>query len=163
MKEYLAPFLVIPLVIGSVNNIDPDLKPKRKVDSIERTMINPVISLPINKRNKLNLEKRTLTINNKQSEHSYKKVLEDITQKREKFNIDYEESTPKERKEVIRKSRDYLINTLTKKVFPYWYGTPWSFNGHTEQPKNGSIACGFFVGTILRDIGFNIDRIRLGN
>lgn len=46
-------------------------------------------------------------------------------------------------------------------LFPYWYGTTWSFNGTTEVPQQGSIACGYFVTTLLRDAGLNINRVKL--
>ncbi|MFN8284296.1 MAG: hypothetical protein U0U67_13840 [Chitinophagales bacterium] len=46
-------------------------------------------------------------------------------------------------------------------LFPYWYGTKWNFNGATEIPQQGSIACGYFVTTLLRDAGLNINRIKL--
>jgi hypothetical protein len=42
-----------------------------------------------------------------------------------------------------------------------WYGTNWDFNGTTRQPQKGSIACGYFVTTVLEDIGIKLNRIRL--
>ena len=50
---------------------------------------------------------------------------------------------------------------LTTKIFPYWYGTKWDFNGTTQKPNEGSIACGYFVTTTLRDIGLKINRVKL--
>lgn len=50
---------------------------------------------------------------------------------------------------------------LTHKIFPYWYGTNWDFYGTTEKPNEGSIACGYFVTTTLRDIGVPISRTKL--
>lgn len=50
---------------------------------------------------------------------------------------------------------------LVTNLIPYWYGTPWSFEGYTATPKKGSIACGYFVSTTLRDMGLNIDRYKL--
>lgn len=50
---------------------------------------------------------------------------------------------------------------LTTKIFPYWYGTNWDFYGTTEKPNEGSIACGYFVTTTLRDIGLPINRTKL--
>ena len=47
-------------------------------------------------------------------------------------------------------------------IFPYWYGTSWDFNGTTQQPQEGSIACGYFVSTVLRDAGLHINRIKMG-
>ena len=43
-----------------------------------------------------------------------------------------------------------------------WLGTPWDFNGITQSPRNGKIACGYFVTTLLRDAGFDVERARLG-
>ncbi|MFH2141186.1 MAG: hypothetical protein ABIJ97_02095, partial [Bacteroidota bacterium] len=54
-----------------------------------------------------------------------------------------------------------FINLLVERIFPYWYGTKWSFEGHTSNPNNGEIACGYFVSTTLRDAGFNINKYKL--
>lgn len=43
-----------------------------------------------------------------------------------------------------------------------WMGTPWDFNGITQKPREGKIACGYFVTTLLRDAGFEVERARLG-
>jgi hypothetical protein len=51
-----------------------------------------------------------------------------------------------------------LINT---RIFPYWYGTKWNFHGTTEIPNEGSIACGYFVTTVLRDMGVPVKRSRM--
>lgn len=50
---------------------------------------------------------------------------------------------------------------LVNQIFPYWYGTKWSFNGHTQIPNQGSISCGYFVSTTLSDVGVNVERISL--
>jgi len=52
---------------------------------------------------------------------------------------------------------ELLVNTL----IPYWYGTPWSFEGHTAKPGIGEIACGYFVSTTLKDLGLILNRYRL--
>lgn len=46
-------------------------------------------------------------------------------------------------------------------VLPCWFGTTWDFNGYTYQPKNGLIACGYFVSTPLKHMGFNLNRFKL--
>lgn len=43
----------------------------------------------------------------------------------------------------------------------YWDTTTWDFNGVSRTAGEGEIACGYFVTTILQDLGFEIDRIRL--
>lgn len=48
-----------------------------------------------------------------------------------------------------------------KKLMPYWYGTRWSYNGTTQQPGKGSIACGYFVTTVLQDLGVQLNRSQL--
>lgn len=50
---------------------------------------------------------------------------------------------------------------IVDSIIPYWYGTKWNFYGTTEVPKTGSIACGYFVTTVLRDAGLHINRIKL--
>ncbi|NCU05971.1 MAG: hypothetical protein GXC73_18550 [Chitinophagaceae bacterium] len=51
----------------------------------------------------------------------------------------------------------FIVDSIT----PYWYGTKWNFYGATEEPNKGTIACGYFVTTVLRDAGLNINRIKL--
>lgn len=53
---------------------------------------------------------------------------------------------------------DKLHQELVYSIFPYWYGTPWDFNGYTNTPNDGVIACGYFVSTTLKHIGFNMNR-----
>ncbi len=52
---------------------------------------------------------------------------------------------------------DLLLNNIV----PYWYGTPWGFEGHTAVPNQGEIACGYFVSTTLNHIGLNLNRYDL--
>ena len=54
-----------------------------------------------------------------------------------------------------------FTNQLVDKIIPYWYGTPWSFGGHTAIPNQGKIACGYFISTTLRDMGINLNRYTL--
>ena len=50
---------------------------------------------------------------------------------------------------------------LLTEIFPHWYGTHWTFSGHTETPGQGDIACGYFVSTTLLHTGLNLNRYRL--
>lgn len=54
-----------------------------------------------------------------------------------------------------------FVNLLVDSLFPYWYETPWDFNGYTEHPRKGTIACGYFVSTTLRDMGLKINRYKI--
>ena len=55
-----------------------------------------------------------------------------------------------------------FVSIIVDSIFPYWYGTSWDFNGTTQTPGKGSIACGYFVSTVLRDAGIQLNRIKLG-
>lgn len=54
-----------------------------------------------------------------------------------------------------------FTNLLVQKIIPYWYGTPWDFNGYTAVPNQGVIACGYFVSTTLLHMGVNVNRYKL--
>lgn len=58
-------------------------------------------------------------------------------------------------------NREVFRSVIMDKVFPFWYGTWWSFHGTTEIPGESSVACGYFVTTVLRDAGCRIERSRL--
>ena len=54
-----------------------------------------------------------------------------------------------------------FVANLLNEIIPYWYGTEWDFEGHTDIPNNGQIACGYFVSTTLKDMGLKLNRYRL--
>jgi hypothetical protein len=54
-----------------------------------------------------------------------------------------------------------FAEAVTSTIVPAWIGTPWDFNGTTETPQQGNIACGYFVTTVLRDAGLGIARVKL--
>ncbi len=51
-----------------------------------------------------------------------------------------------------------LQTELLENIFPHWYGTPWDYNGYTNIPQKGEIACGYFISTTLKHLGFNLNR-----
>jgi hypothetical protein len=66
------------------------------------------------------------------------------------------------RKEIILASCEKLfVYSVTEQLIPSWYGTPWDFNGTTQQPGKGAIACGYFITTLLQDAGISISRVKL--
>lgn len=97
---------------------------------------------------------------------SVKKSLAKNTQHAAAFNCNYDSS--KIRCQQLYKS--YKENKIAysnwflyvqDSLLPCWYGTLWSFNGTTEKPNEGSIACGYFVTTVLRDAGIPVQRIKM--
>jgi hypothetical protein len=81
---------------------------------------------------------------------NYPKTLDTIKTIRRNIK---NESTGKKGKE--------FTNLIVNKIFSYWYGTPWDFNGTTKKPNEGKIACGYFVTTTIEQMGFPINRIKL--
>lgn len=68
-----------------------------------------------------------------------------------------------------KKHHKNSVNTIVSKemskllidsIFPYWMGTKWDFNGYTETPLKGVVACGYFVSTTIRDVGIKINRFK---
>ena len=56
---------------------------------------------------------------------------------------------------------DYFFSLINYEIYQYWDGTPWDFNGTSQIPKDGEIACGYFITNTLTDLGFKINRIKL--
>lgn len=54
-----------------------------------------------------------------------------------------------------------FTDIMVRQIIPYWYGTPWTFEGHTAVPNQGEIACGYFVSTTLLHAGLNVNRYKL--
>jgi hypothetical protein len=93
---------------------------------------------------------------------SYKEALEKIETERLTLASRYRQATtPAQKAEIIEKAREVVTNSITSQIFPFWYGTPWDFNGTTVTPGQGKIACGYFVSTVLLDAGLKVERIRL--
>jgi hypothetical protein len=61
----------------------------------------------------------------------------------------------------IKQKEKLFSKAVVETIIPGWIGTPWSFNGTTEKPRQGAIACGYFVTTVLRDAGLDLARIKL--
>lgn len=68
--------------------------------------------------------------------------------------------TAAEKDRVLVESGRFL-ETVLPEMMRCWLGTPWDFNGTSEVPGEGNVACGYFVSTILRDAGFRVDRYKL--
>ncbi len=56
-----------------------------------------------------------------------------------------------------RRYEQMLVNEL----IPYWYGVTWTFEGHTDHPDSSSVACGYFVSTTMKHLGFKLNRYRM--
>lgn len=58
-------------------------------------------------------------------------------------------------------AREALLRYLEQSAFPAWAGTTWNFYGTTTTPREGTIACGYYVTTVLEQAGFKLERVVL--
>ena len=92
---------------------------------------------------------------------NYKDTLAKLEAERLRLAARYQQASPPERPAVLDEARAVVTQSVYGDLFPAWYGTPWDFNGTTEVPQQGKIACGYFVSTVLRDAGWKVERVRL--
>ncbi|MFZ4797639.1 MAG: hypothetical protein ACOYMA_09105 [Bacteroidia bacterium] len=91
---------------------------------------------------------------------TYEELISSVHQKQMKLGVIYKKTHSIKRQDsIIEVAQFYLYKTIINEFFTQWYGTSWSFYGQTRIPKFGSIACGYFVTTILYDAGFDIPRV----
>ena len=64
-------------------------------------------------------------------------------------------------KQSLATKQAYLFEVIAKSIPAYWIGTTWDFNGVTRTPQKGAIACGYFITTVLEDIGIQLERVKL--
>ncbi len=86
----------------------------------------------------------------------YNSELNRINSSRKKLNEEFNLSIDK--KKTLQKTAHLFQDELDMNLFPYWFGTDYDFYGKTEIPGKGEIACGYFVTTLLEDMGLKIDR-----
>ena len=91
---------------------------------------------------------------------AYAMVENRIHEKRLVYEMDWNKN-PSKHTVLQNMAKRYLYETLTDSIFDYWYGTTWDFNGVTQQPRKGKIACGYFVTTTLEDVGFILPRVKM--
>ncbi|MDA7887827.1 hypothetical protein N9A86_00400 [Akkermansiaceae bacterium] len=91
----------------------------------------------------------------------YEELKSELSEKRRELSIRYEKArTAQEISAVHREARETLENALPA-MMRCWLGTPWDFNGTARTPGSGKIACGYYVSTIMQDVGFEVKRIEL--
>ncbi len=92
---------------------------------------------------------------------SYESIKARVVVQRDSMATLYQAAGTEKRAALVVAARKLILNTIAKDLFPPWMGTPWDFNGITQKPGEGMIACGYFVTTVLRDAGFGVERSKL--
>jgi len=90
----------------------------------------------------------------------YEELKRRVAEKQQYFQKTYASSSAAKQRDLVREAQVYLTAIISDSLFSHWYGTPWNFNGTTRVPKQGAIACGYFVTAILGDAGFRIPRVK---
>lgn len=93
--------------------------------------------------------------------NSYPNAVLSIDQSRQKFAERWSVADARQQAVILMEARAFIEKSIIDDLFPCWMGTPWDFNGVSQKPGEGTIACGYFVTTILRDVGFKVERIKL--
>ena len=92
----------------------------------------------------------------------YNQIRHQILAQRDVFRQEYEQAEPDSLKDsILKKAGIYLNERLAEEIFPAWYGTSWDFNGYTNKPQSGEIACGYFVSTPLKHVGVDFNRYKV--
>jgi len=89
----------------------------------------------------------------------YDSLKAEILQVRNNFYQQYAQADENKKGQIIDSAQQYLLHTIVNRIFLQWYNTPWEFYGTTQKPQQGTIACGYFVTTVLHDAGLNVPRI----
>jgi hypothetical protein len=91
----------------------------------------------------------------------YAQIKAQIIVQRDSMAALYSNAGTTKRAELVAAARKLVLKTILDDLFPAWMGTPWDFNGVTQKPREGLIACGYFVTTVMRDAGFGVERAKL--
>src|SRR5579859_7168832 len=84
----------------------------------------------------------------------YEVALEAFEARRVDLEKQYRRARGPARVAVLESARTVVFASIRDTILPAWSGTPWDFYGTAERPREGTIACGYFVATVLRDAGF---------
>lgn len=103
--------------------------------------------------------KKNAEISQKQKEKNYTYLKENIRIKQHAFIEEFKNQN--RQTALLALAKDYTYKLMTDTLLPYWYDTRWDYNGTTQTPGRGEIACGYFVTTSLRDAGFKVQRAKL--
>jgi hypothetical protein len=103
-------------------------------------------------------EKKLDKMSNAEVDTTYVHICRNLIDQKNKLYAVYKNADAAEKTKILDKARNLFATTLSDSIFVCWYGTGWDFNGTTTCPKNGNIACGYFVTTVLQQSGFNIGR-----
>lgn len=91
----------------------------------------------------------------------YDELLKSLGIWREKIRARHRAARTAEARIAAEEDARVLLETTLPAMMRCWLGTPWDFNGTADGPGLKPVACGYFVSTVLKDAGFQVDRYKL--
>lgn len=92
---------------------------------------------------------------------TYDKTNAAIHLKRDELRSRYESAnSDSTRNSILDEAGNEFTAALVFQLMPYWYGTTWAFEGHTDIPGQGEVACGYLVSTTWKHAGMNMNRYK---
>lgn len=91
----------------------------------------------------------------------YPEVCQEIKKNRDQFATLMQTVENDQQAVVYKSAGQYLRQALVNDIIPHWEGTPWDFNGYTNVPGQGYVACGYLVSTSLKHAGLTLNRYRV--
>ncbi|MEO5915074.1 MAG: hypothetical protein ABIS50_12640 [Luteolibacter sp.] len=92
---------------------------------------------------------------------TYATLTNDLERRRKDLAARHAKAKTAGERAAIEADARALLETSLPAMMRCWLGTPWDFNGTAKGPGDGKIACGYFVATVLKDAGFQVDRYQL--
>jgi hypothetical protein len=92
---------------------------------------------------------------------SYYDILKEIAALRSAVKSNISTADSANQVLLLQAAGKSLEEKIVNALIPFWYGTEWDFYGTTDTPGTGKIACGYFVSTVLKHCGFNLNRYTL--
>lgn len=105
---------------------------------------------------KTNSTKQKVVLETEIPSCSYMETLSNLKKGKLQLQVDYNAGRIK-----LDSVEYFFIHNLVYEIFPYWYGTPWTYEGHTNTPNDGEVACGYFVSTTLKHFGMKVNRYKM--
>lgn len=91
----------------------------------------------------------------------YETLKLDISIRKKRLSQNYQAAENEAEREIVLARSRTLLESILPEMMRCWLGTQWDYNGISETPGDGKIACGYFVNTVMRDAGFSLPRIKL--
>jgi hypothetical protein len=73
----------------------------------------------------------------------------------------HRQATDEAARRAVEQDARLILEQALPAMMRCWLGTPYDYNGTASLPGNDRIACGYYVATVLRDAGFQVNRYQL--